>query len=382
MPVSLVIAAADEEYLQLFSAYVRGSDYREKVTLRCFTTCDALNDWLSAQHADVLLVDEAWTQDEKWTGKADRVYILKDRTVCETEDRGENVLAVAKYGPAYAILDRVAGPKERSSRTQSNSDSGRGKSPSIRTIAVYSSVGGCGKTTLALHLLKEMASRQSRPLYMSLETASATDVLIDAAAHGEWTKVNYYLQYDPEKLRDQLESIVRMDPNSGIAYIPTAQHIGDMHTLQFEQVNVLLNAVQSLSRFDRIVMDLDAGYGERTRAAIRSADLVLWLVADDTACLRKTQLLLEEWKKQCGTDEFGSKFRFIVSRSIGSPSARLRETLGVHISGMLPYVPEWKNRIRAGPELDSVIYSEYVRRLHAMLSVAKAVNDGTVVALS
>lgn len=359
---TVVIAAPDPEYLRLLSQYAQSQFADRRVRLECLTSRERLEQWSASHTADVVLVDREWVRDADWTSRlhARVIGVLTDRP---EESSAETPLpAVFKYQSAanlFSLLEKMLADSLRGDGEGHNA----ARIAEPRTVAVYSAVGGCGKTTLAVNLCKVLAQRGHSVLYVSLESLGTLNTLLDVHDPSAFSKLLYRFQSGREMGAAEWAELIRRDERTGIAYLPPVLHEADAEGLEEETAARLVQTLRSAAGAERIVFDLDSSAHPRIRGALGACDVVYWLVNDEAACVAKTEKRWERWNREWRNVQpsLAMKTRWIWNRSSGGEPVLLAR-LGIRISGRLPYIPEWKR-----PEehvLRSALYDEHVLRLH------------------
>ena len=360
--LTVVVAAPDPEYLRLLSQYAQSQEAGRRVQLECLTSKEHLEQWSAANTADVVLVDREWMREGGWTSRlhAPVIGVLTDR---REEVTAESPLpSVFKYQSAASLLSLL----EKWHGDRLRGDDGERDASAVaapRTVAVYSAVGGCGKTTFAVNLCKVLAQRGHSALYVSLEPLGTLDTLLDVRDPAAFSKALYRIQSGREIDAAEWAGLLHRDDHSGISYLPPVLHEEDAEAMEEETAVSLVKSLRRAAGAELIVFDLDSTAHPRIRGALAACDAVYWLVNDEAACVAKTGKRWQRWNRELRGvhPPLAAKTRWIWNRSSGGKPVLL-DRLGIRFSGRLPYIPEWKR-----PEehtLRSVLYDEHVLRLH------------------
>lgn len=374
MKIELVVAAPDEEYLRALISYVHQSEASKKISLRCFSLKEKFINWLKHGRAETILIDHTWyleiTKEHSLPTKQNFI-LLEDEAICSTTSAAieiSQIPTIFKYQSAAKIINELL----IQSRSESHLPSRVREKPdgASKVLAIYSIIGGCGKTTLAMNVMKQLIELNRQVLYVSLELFSTLDRWIELKGRGDFSKLVYYMHNRPEEVNTLLDGWIHRDEHTGIHYIPPLEHITDIRDLSKDDVIFLVDAFRKLHQFDHIILDLDAGVSERAGGGLLSADMIWWLVLDDLHGLVKTKKAIESWLPLLAGAEAGllEKAKFIHYRSYGASAANpLVEQLG-RVDGSLPYIPEWKQMARPEQLWGSVIFNN---RLSDWLRVLK-----------
>jgi chromosome partitioning protein len=161
----------------------------------------------------------------------------------------------------------------------------------MATVAVYSSKGGVGKTSLSVNLAWAAATRSSRrTLLWDLDAqAGASFILAPHRTPGDEARAVIERDLAPAKL------IVKTDV-PGLDLLPADASLRTLDVLfaEMDRKKRLLRIGEALARdYDRIVVDCPPGLGATAEQVIRSADLILLPLIPSTLSTRAAEELTE-----------------------------------------------------------------------------------------
>lgn len=336
--IELIIADRDTIYLEYFSNFIRTTDFSDKFILKSFSRKESLEIYLESQSKiDILLVQLNLVPNYVSTPVVDTLVYLTD------DDKGledTDIPSLYKYQPLNQLLSKVTSHylEKHNYRTIRASEGGR-----TQVIAIYSGMGGSGKTTTALNLARQMASVEKKVLYLNLEFLNSTGPLFHAEEGNHFSRILYYLKSNTSQLMAKLEELKRHDLQTRIDYFEPLQNSEEMLDMTKEDVKVLIETIVSMGSYDLVILDLESSTHERIVSALLNSDFIFWLLQDDVQCLEKNRLLLKEY--QCLLDKNYSTLikntRFVMNRYTGKLANNLKD-YGFVLDGHLPYIPEWK----------------------------------------
>ncbi|MNJ51710.1 CobQ/CobB/MinD/ParA nucleotide binding domain protein [compost metagenome] len=237
-------------------------------------------------------------------------------------------------------------------------------------IAVYSTVGGCGKTTVALNLVRQLATEGRNIFYLNLETIRSA--LVDGTENGRQDRKGLAeLLYDLKAVKDRNESLQL--PVSAYAFRDTTlqadtfdlpDNLDEMLEMEGEDTKELIDYIVNSGKYDGVIVDVDSCPNARTNRVLEHADRVVWLVTDNKDVMRKTECWLHYLERTI-SGEFSTlmgKTRFVVNRYSGTIP------MGTHRKGMqleltLPFIPAWNQGARKESLIHSAIYQQDVMKL-------------------
>jgi cellulose biosynthesis protein BcsQ len=196
-----------------------------------------------------------------------------------------------------------------------------------------------------------MAQRDSRVLYVSLESVAAS-AFFEPDSDQRFSQLLYYLQTNPATINDKLAQFVASDPHYRFDYLPPLGSYAEAQEMSAQDSKGLLAALVDRGTYDYVVVDLESSLHPRVIGALEHSDRIFWLVTDDISCLRKTEMMLCEWERNglACIDQvlfISNKFLGMQTNDFGA--------IRIHESATLPYVPQWKT-VQSAQQLVSVAF--------------------------
>lgn len=359
----IVVAGPEREYLRRLSQYTLRPGQSRSWVIKSFTQKEHLDQWLSdGEHCDVLAVDAEWVKEGDWLAPEGAV-LLHASGASSAEKGGRRWKIVRKYQPIPQLLAELA--EAGSGRDNTKSFQLARQDRNCEVIAFYSPVGGSGKTTAALHYVKHVLKRTEKTLYVNLELFQAPPVCGKSGEEDISGELLYRIKTESDELMQHLERAIRFDPVTQAFYLPSFWHMQNRLELGRQETGKLLDLLVASGRYDRIVLDLDSAPHESTITALEKSDRIYWLLLDDVRCLEKTRLALSILSSQPKADERPSieqKCCFVLNKYTGELANDFAKA-GLHLSGTLPYIPQWKSIHDPKEWMGAGVFSQALHRL-------------------
>lgn len=359
----VVVAGSEREYLRRLAQYTLRPGLDRRWKIKSFTQKEHLERWLSGGEAcDVLAVDAEWVEKGDWLAPEGAV-LLHASKASSAEKGGRKWKIVRKYQPIPQLLNALA-----------EAGSGRANTMSIKLarqerkceiIAFYSPVGGSGKTTAALHYVKNVLKRTEKTLYVNLELFQAPLVCDKSGEEDVSGELLYRIKTESDELARILERAARFEPVFQAFYLPSFWHMQNRLELGGLETGKLLDLLQASGRYDRIVLDLDSSPHESTITALERSDRIYWLLLDDVRCLEKTRLALSVFASRPKREDelsIPQKCCYVLNKYTGE-QANDFAAAGLPLAGTLPYIPQWKSINDPQEWLGAGVFSQALGRL-------------------
>lgn len=242
----------DQNYMRRLAHYVQNRK-RLPFSVYAFTDLEELKCFARQKKIGMLLTAE---QEKTKLITAGDVICLSDSQDAE----GEKI--IYKYQSGDAIVRELM-------RYYGDTDTGRadfsyGKQSDV--LVVFSPVGRCGKSLLAL-TLASILGREKKVLYLCLEESSWLNSVIENPSGGTLTEALYYFKedmLDSMKLRAMIYQMDHMD------YIAPVRNPSDLAAVTSSELEHFLSALRRMGGYEIIVADLDGQFSRFSSLAPQS----------------------------------------------------------------------------------------------------------------
>lgn len=337
----LVLLDDDAYFADMLSAYIRSSEYAERFSLRVFTTTEEGFRFVEeTREPFIMMVHESWLPlpDSAYRVKAGCTVLISDSV------RAGGLLeypVLFKFQPLNRLLSETAVHYNEYCESEPLRGGRR-----ARTLAVYSAVGGSGKTVTAVHLARQLIMQGEKVLCLSLERLPSK-AWFAGDHNGEmeaFSRMLYYAKTNPGVLAAKIEQLKCTHRELKFDYVPPSSHLQEIAEMESTDLQNILQGAAESGIYDWLILDLDSFPSPVTLKALYEVDHVLWLVLDDCIHLQKTAELVASWKgEESHRNTFPmAKFTYLLNKSTGH-AVNDFSRYGITLRGELPYVPEWKS---------------------------------------
>ncbi|WP_202078126.1 AAA family ATPase [Caldalkalibacillus salinus] len=367
----------DQEYVDLLLQYIRTTKKGKDVRVSHFTDVALFYKQSTQLNADVILIHESLIGpqfDSSIVPTSSLCFMLTEQKQSQVMLEGDDSIDVVfKYQPYSKLLHSIRQSMNKSKEIRMSS-----KDNSSKVIAVHSSSGGTGTTTLSLTFSSQLSLFDLNVLYVNLEEMNSITSFLTTEEEDVFSKLLYYAQSErgADKLEQQLLSCIRFDPKWKMDYIPPLHLPEELNELSYDNVTTLIRAIRQL-QYDYII--LDVGHLNMTvrDAILSSSHQIFWMMNDCFHSVNKTKRHVEllQYKDEQKTKAWLAKTFFLCNKYTGQRTT-LAFTQDWSVTEYLPYIPEWKNIVSKDQMLTSQVFNEKLIRLQQRLSTeGRAVHE-------
>ncbi|SDN82280.1 Cellulose biosynthesis protein BcsQ [Paenibacillus sp. yr247] len=340
----LYVLDDDIVYAERLAAFIRTSEFAERIQVKLFTKLEFILEVLENQHLEgVFLLSESYYPQLMNRNTSLCKMILSEK-IANSKDAETKIPFLYRFQSLHQLLSRLQAFYAEKHRY----DGGHG-TKRTQVLSVYSGVGSSGKTMTAIHLAKQLSFRGEHVFYLSLESVSAASLWLQGDS-GRFSQLLYYMKSTPDLLGPKLQLLKSHDPKLRIDHLTPRDQIREMQEMSGENIRLLVDSLISLNEYDYIIVDLEASVHPRIVKCLDVSDHIIWIVRDDLNDLYKTQAI----HKQMGSMQ---NVHFVLNKYTGILTNDFA-CLGKEIAFKLPYIPEWKILSKPEQIWQSGLFSE------------------------
>lgn len=338
MNISLAIADSNTEYVERLReelhhqyAELSISTYKSGEKLQA-----DLDDKLKPKHFDIVLFDPDVSEEKlRFTNVKLPICLYSDEA--EHSSRYSDCVMIKKYqriSNIYKSFIREYADKAGYSADFDNSQN-------TRIAAVYSPVGGSGKTTISLAIASKLVSMGKTVLFLSVEQLSSSFYVNAKQEEGITALLNKAAD-EHTNFELKIKGVMKQGMN-GMFYIEGFDRIVDYCAVIEDEMTGVLSKVKRSGIFDVIVIDMESNLDVIGKAVFAAVDRIV--VVEKTGELPSAKIKL--FVRQAVMDEYKEKMlrvcNFAENNSVYSTELALSTVGTVHNYGNL----QLKNVIQA-----------------------------------
>lgn len=194
----------------------------------------------------------------------------------------------------------------------------RKKNSELAEVITFTSpICGCGTTSVAAAFAINCSLNNKSALYLNLETIPCTEIIFDGAGKYTFTDVVYAVKSKMSDLSMKLESFAVTD-SVRVDYFLSPVNCMDLHELNEEDIEILIDELKALGLYDFIVVDLSFTLNNTFKKVLECSDKTVFVTGDnekDSLKLQKLQGLMNVYMQD---EDFVSRAYIIINNTMES----------------------------------------------------------------
>lgn len=289
--INMVIADSDKHYVESLIRFL-SENYSSKIRLNYFTDGIYLYDYLEngGQKADILLVGSSLLNPSHDLPNAGLVAVLSSGSV-ETDDTDYAI--VNKYQTGDKLLNAVFNLYAERFPNEIHVTYG---DKQTKAIAVFSPVGGVGKSTIAVALAAALAGKGKKVFYLNLENIQSTPAFFECINQQTFTDILYFLKDKHKALGLKIEGVKQVDAATGVHYFNPPESIWDIEEVKPEEFRHLLNQIRDTNKYDVVIVDMSSQLNCSSISIMDTCNEIIVVMNPGFASRIKIEALIKELK--------------------------------------------------------------------------------------
>jgi cellulose biosynthesis protein BcsQ len=285
--INLIIADADESYLQGVTAYITEKQ-SSKFNVHSFSDKNHLEGFLSQNKKnDILLISPELFSDS-FTEKGITLVAILSTGRLSREFLSYEI--VNKYQLGDSLVSNILNLFSDKS-TDIIVHSGE---TNTRVISVFSPIGGSGKTTIAYGSALKLAESGLKVFYLNFENIPSTPAFFETGSEFNLSHVFYYLKAKSKNLSLKIDGIRLEDAYSGIHYFNPPERLTDINDTKPEEYSMLINELKAMNCYDVIIIDTSPFLDKKNISILSDSDEILFIVTPEITSYTRTQQTIKE----------------------------------------------------------------------------------------
>ncbi|NLP13227.1 MAG: AAA family ATPase [Clostridium sp.] len=323
--LNVVVADTDEAYVESIVNYFM-TNHSQRVQISSFTKHEFLYDFLSElRKIDILLVSpEMYTELLPKDGIAE-IFILTSGELPE-KCKGLNYIDKNQIGDEFVkeIADRHLKDEDNAADESiigepildEETIEETIKDRKTKVVAIYSPLGGVGKTTIAVSSSIYCGKRGLEVFYLNFEPFQSTPLFFNCKNEKSYSKLLQYVKERRDDLHQMIEASKQLDTAHNVYYLSPPESIFDILEAEPRDFRRLINEFKSMGMYDIVIVDMSSELSDRNIALLEACDEVVLVLAQDAISNIKAECFsqqLDVLLKRKGLD-FTGKLTLVLNK--------------------------------------------------------------------
>lgn len=348
MRLRIAICTKEKKYAErLYSFWSK--HYKDKLETGIYDDPQYLRKHQEKYSLDFILFGEEWraeveTESDSFPAHAylvEKIWYAEDNDEyreIEKYQRGDDIYR--ELMDAYATYGHIR-----------KKESGKEASGSHAEVYVFLSPGGGSGASTIARVYAGKCARSERVLLLNMQFCSGEE---EEDGHG-MDDILFALKSRRYILPLKLEANIRMAEDNVAGLSPCSNPM-DMLNVSYSEMQQLLDVIQSLKRFDKIVADIDGVVGEKEKLLLEKADKIVCVVDESDSTMKKFQRFRKALSgiQQVSGEEMESKQRIFCNKM----------QIAVQMS------PYWESGMVCGsaPKYQDALWKDIIKTLEASVT--------------
>ena len=182
-----------------------------------------------------------------------------------------------------------------------------------KVVAVYSPIGGSGKTTVALAMASMISSLGENVLYLNAEQLDSSSCLNEHTVDEDGITILLEALEENINFELKLKGIVKKGID-GFSYIEGFERIVDYNSVSNEEAEAVLEKIIRYGNYGVVIVDMGSCLNEIGKAVFEKADRIIIVEKPGDVSMKKIEmfskqaLTLEYMDKMCKIRNFADNF--------------------------------------------------------------------------
>lgn len=308
----LVIADKDEAYVESITNYL-AKNYPQRFRVIYFTESEYFVNYFSnnKKMIDILLLCPQWYSSSISTTMINTPIILTRGVLDKVIDGWE---VINKYQKGNKLVSNIINCfAERNPNRCYISDHEK----KTKVTAVYSPIGGCGKTSIAVGCSINSSESGNSVFYLNLEEIQSTPYFFNCEASRNLSNIIYYIKEKKKNITLNIEGIRNKDYQYNIHYFSPPESIIDMNETTGDEIHSLIHELKISNNYDEIFIDMSTNMNDKNIAVLKYSDQIIMVLSHEDLSMSKAASFMKEIEilSQRNDLDIYSKLTIILNKS-------------------------------------------------------------------
>lgn len=282
--IRIVLADPNMEYLTRLENVL--ANYKD-LAISIYTDKAALENALRSKKIDILLFESSIYDGQVSLGKDTLAIMLYDVEEA-IPDSCKEFKKVNKYQRIGTIYQQVMYEFSEYARNRGIVIGGT----KTKTIAFYSPIGGCGKTTLALATAIKLSMEGKKTFYLSYEDIASEGCVLQSANEKGLSEIAAVLESNVD-FAIKIQGLLQQK-NDNLFFLKHFDSPNDIYELSGEEREKILEILENTRLFDVIILDMGTSLSKDSLKVFDVAESIVLVERNSTISNYKMETFLAQ----------------------------------------------------------------------------------------
>lgn len=264
MIISIAIADSNRDYVERLTEVLQ---QKGDLNISIFTNADRLMSSMERERYDVVLFDPDISDDKLYFSNVKlAICLYSDEAM--NKDLYSDIENIRKYQRISNIYKSIL--KKYADKAGYSADFGNAKRTKLE--AVYSPIGGSGKTVISMAMAGKLTELGRNVLYISTEQLSSSAAFFQYQEEGNTALVETLGSGASFDMK--LKGIAKQG-NNGVNYVEGFERIADYSDVTYQEMKDVLSNIKKTGIYDNVIVDMGSNIDHISKAVWEEADEIV-----------------------------------------------------------------------------------------------------------
>lgn len=264
MIISIAVADSNREYVERLAEVLQQNG---ELNISIFTSAEKLLSAVERERYDVVLFDPDISDTKLYFSNVKlAVCLYSDEAV--NKKLYSDIDNIHKYQRISNIYKEIL--KKYADKAGYSADFGNSKRTRIQ--AVYSPIGGSGKTIISIAMASKLVEFGRSVLYISTEQLSSSSVIFPYSEEGNTALIEALNSGASFEMK--LKGIAKQGIH-GVSYIEGFEKIADYDDVNYQEMKDVLSSIKKTGIYDHVIVDMGSNIDHITKSVWEEADEIV-----------------------------------------------------------------------------------------------------------
>lgn len=287
--LNLVICDIDEAYTESIVNFLM-TNHSQRFQVSSFTKKNLLEGFLNqnSKKIDVLLICPEFYGDDLSKNNITSIVLLASGNMVENIP---DVGVIKKYQHGDKLVGDLINIISDKSEVISLNSVGTKKT---KVVAVYSPIGGVGKTTISMCLSKQCAKVGLQVFYLNIEALQSTSFFFNCKGEQNISSILFYIKEKSKNLQLKIEGSRHIDSDTNVHYFCPPDSMFDIQEVESDEIKKLVSELKDMAQYDIVFVDMSSELNNRNLALLEVCDEIILAFPQDAVSGVKAELFEKE----------------------------------------------------------------------------------------